>query len=463
MSSPMEERYDIDRRKAYLRIEDDDAARMKAMKPIASEILAGATAAFYDHLAAFSETSEHLQSAEHIKNLKARQSAYFLELMDGVYDAEYMDKRLVIGRVHERIGLEPQWYIGAYALYLNTVMGQLFERQGDDPKLLLSNVQSLIKVIFMDMGFAIDTYIEAMMDHEQSLKATFTEALTEYSGGLNQTTSEIVAASSELSASATEQAATVAEVTATVSEVKQTSAQSIAAATSVISTSEDAFEASQRGTTAVEDSLAAMRDIQGQVEAIADKILHLSERTQQIGEIIKSVNEISEQSKLLALNAAIEAARAGDHGRGFSVVASEIRSLADQSKQATEQVGRILGEIQQATNSAVIATEEGSKRVDSGVELASRAGENIHTLTQAIRTAADAARLISSTTQQQNVGVEEVAEAMLGINAATAQTAAGLQETESAARKLAEMAVTMDQLIDRFSAQEEREVTYRLT
>ena len=94
---------------------------------------------------------------------------------------------------------------------------------------------------------------------------------------------------------------------------------------------------------------------------IAETILALSEQTQQIGDIIATVNDIADQSNLLALNAAIEAARAGEAGKGFAVVAGEVRSLAEQSRQATAQVKEILGDIQKATNTAVMVTEEGTK------------------------------------------------------------------------------------------------------
>ncbi len=456
------ERYDIEQRKAFFGIDEKDGANMRQMKPLVEQQLGGILEGFYSHLRDHPETARLLQSDGHVSRLKDVQKRYFIEMTDGVYDTDYMDKRLVIGRVHERIGLEPQWYIGAYALYLNRVVNGIFDEFGDNPEKIAALVHSIVKIVFLDMGFAVDTYIDAMVGHEKELKTTFIDALTSFSAELAESTSGIVAASTELSASAAQQAAMVSEVTATISEVKETSRQSLDTANSVIGTSTDALQASETGTAAVEEALQSMHAIQGQVETIAEKILNLSEQTQRIGEIIGSVGEIAGQSKLLALNAAIEAARAGEHGRGFSVVAGEIRSLAEQSRQATQQVGRILGEIQKATNTAVIATEEGSKRVDGGVELANRAGDDIHTLADAIREAADAARLIASTTQQQSAGVEQVAEAMLGINESTNQTAAGLKQTELSAVQLARTAERMNGLIEQFSKPDEREVTFRL-
>jgi methyl-accepting chemotaxis protein len=125
--------------------------------------------------------------------------------------------------------------------------------------------------------------------------------------------------------------------------------------------------------------------------------LSLSERTQQIGEIINTVNAIADQSKLLVLNASIEAARAGEEGRGFAVVAAEVRQLAEQSRRATARVGEILNEIQQATNTAVMVTEEGSKGAEHGMELVNRAGGAILKLAATLEGATQAAVQIART------------------------------------------------------------------
>jgi methyl-accepting chemotaxis protein len=314
----------------------------------------------------------------------------------------------------------------------------------------------------MDMGFAIDTYIEAMKIRENNLKQQFIENLSSFSSSLADATTAIVTATAQQSATSSEQATSVQEVSATVAEVKQTSIQALDHASKVISSAEGAVVASKEGTQAVEESIHGMHDIQRQVEAIAEKILSLSEQTQQIGEIIQSVNEIAEQSKLLALNAAIEAARAGEHGKGFSVVASEIRTLADQSKQATNQVRGILGEIQKATNSAVIATEEGGKKVDAGVALANSAGENIHRLSQAIGESADSGRLISSSSQQQTAGVEQIAVAMQQISQATRDALAAVKRTEEVAHSLRQLSGNMDSLIESFKTVQKHKVEWKL-
>src|SRR2546429_5481422 len=123
-----------------------------------------------------------------------------------------------------------------------------------------------------------------------------------------------------------------------------------------------------------------MQGIRGQMSSIAESILSLSAQSQAIGAIIASVDDLAAQSKLLAVNAAIEAAKAGEQGKGFAVVAQEVKSLAEQSKQATVQVRKLLNDIQKATSAAVMATEQGNKAVEAGVKQSTEAGGSIRVL-----------------------------------------------------------------------------------
>ena len=120
----------------------------------------------------------------------------------------------------------------------------------------------------------------------------------------------------------------------------------------------------------VKANIEKMIVLKQRIQIIAELILELSEYIQQIGSIIGLVEDIAEQTNMLALNAAVEAARAGEHGKGFAVVAGEIRKLADESKQATTKIASLINDIQHTTNSTVMATEEGTKEIESGVKLA---------------------------------------------------------------------------------------------
>ena len=199
--------------------------------------------------------------------------------------------------------------------------------------------------------------------------------------------------------------------------------------------------------TPIEETVEAMGSVKDQTSSIAQSILTLSEQAQAIGEIIATVNEIAEQTNLLALNAAIEASRAGEHGRGFSVVATEIKALADQSKKATAQVRQILGEIQRATNNAVMVTEEGTKGVNSALNAVNDAGRTIVALAETIADAAQLAMQISASAGQQNTGMAQIHQAMTQINAAANQNLAATKQSETAAQNLNLLGTRLKHLI----------------
>ncbi len=263
---------------------------------------------------------------------------------------------------------------------------------------------------------------------------------------LASSSSEILATTSQVAAGAAETASAVSETTATVEEVKQAAGISSQKAKYVSDSAQKVSQVSQAGCKSVESSIQGMQRIQEQMESIAESIVSLSEQSQAIGEIIASVNDLTEQSNLLAVNAAIEAAKAGEQGKGFAVVAQEMKSLAVQSKQATAQVRTILGDIQKATSAAVMAAEQGSKAVDAGMKQTTEAGESIRLLADSISEAAQAATQIAASSQQQMVGMDQVALAMNSIKQASLQNAGGTKQAEVAALSLHELGQSLKRL-----------------
>jgi methyl-accepting chemotaxis protein len=263
--------------------------------------------------------------------------------------------------------------------------------------------------------------------------------------------SQLSTTSSLLAASAAETSSSMAEVTATVDEVRQTSQVSSDRAREVANASEEASSYSEKGSDATQKTVTGMNVIKEEMDYIAESIVSLSEQSQSVGAIVDTVTDLADQSNLLSVNASIEAAKAGEHGKGFTVVAQEVKSLAAQSKQATEQIKRILNDIQKATGSAVMATERGTKAVQAGVDLMSQSEETFQVMTENINTSAEFALQIATSNQQQLAGVEQVAQAMLTIKDAGQQNMDSARQLEDATLRLESLANNLKQLSERFT------------
>jgi methyl-accepting chemotaxis protein len=270
-------------------------------------------------------------------------------------------------------------------------------------------------------------------------------------GVLAAAVQEMAATTTQLAAGSAETAAAVSETTSTIEEVRQTTQVATHKAQFVAESAQEVTTVAQTGQRAVEESLEAMSRIRGQVDLIAQSIVRQSEQTQAIGEIIATVNDLAEQSNLLAVNAAIEAAKAGEQGRGFAVVAQEVRSLAEQSKQATQRIRAIIGEIQKSTSATVMATEQGSKAAERGLLLATESGEAIQILLTTIDRSAQAAQQIARSSDEQLIGVDQVATAMENIKVASLQNVDSARQVEGAARDLHDLGTKLKAVTQRFT------------
>lgn len=286
-------------------------------------------------------------------------------------------------------------------------------------------------------------------DMTQSLRKMLGE-LQDITTFLNSISSEISASTSQLSAGMIETATSINQTTATVEEVKQTAQLSSQKAKYVVDIAQKTAQVSQTGKKSLEDTIFGMEEIKRQMEFVSDSVVKLSEQTQSIGDMISIIDGLAEQSNLLAVNAAIEAAKANEHGKGFAVVASEVRKLAEQSKQATGQIRSILNNVQKATNTAVMTTEQGNKIVDENLRKSSQTKEAIQTLSNSIIEASQASTQISASAHQQLIGMEQIASAMENIKQASMQNTESTKQVDKSMENLQGTSNKLKSLLDTY-------------
>jgi len=347
--------------------------------------------------------------------------------------------------------------VGIVAVVIGIVLALSMERLIAGPLLNLSVAAGRVaagdltvdvpQVVRADEVGELMRTFRTMLDNQRRVMREIHEGVNV----LSSSSSEILATTAQVAAGAAETASAVSETTATVEEVKQTAGVSSQKARNVSESAQKVAQVSQAGRKSVDNAIDGMQHIQEQMESIAESIVRLSEQSQAIGEIIATVNDLAEQSNLLAVNAAIEASRAGEQGKGFAVVAQEIKSLAEQSRQATAQVRTILGDIQKATSTAVMATEQGSKAVEAGVRQSGEAGESIRLLADSVAEAAQAAVQIAASSQQQMAGMDQVALAMENIKEASIQNVSGTRQAETAAQGLHELGQKLKKMAEQYT------------
>ncbi len=245
----------------------------------------------------------------------------------------------------------------------------------------------------------------------------------------------------------TRHAAALQETQVTAQEIRQTALLASGSAESVIQVAERAEQLSRTGEESVAASIDGMEDVRNQVAEIAARITALGERTKQISGITETVKDLADQSHLLAVNAAIEAARSGEHGQGFAVVAREIRVLADQSIRATNQVRRILLDINQAIIGTVEITAEGTERMEAGLAQVRTSGDTLKQLTTIVEDSTAAARQIARTVSQQATGIEQIFTAVNELNTLMTDTVSRISTTSDAADSLKMLSERVSQVV----------------
>lgn len=288
---------------------------------------------------------------------------------------------------------------------------------------LASGVGSLLAIaIALTAAYLISSSITRMI--EQAARAVASSS------------TEIAATVEQQERTVSQQASSVTQTTTTMDELGASSRQSAEQAEASASGARQALNLAESGTKAMQRNMEEMSILKEKVGAIAEQILRLSEQTNQIGSVSGLVGDLANQTNMLALNAAVEAARAGEHGKGFGVVAGEIRLLADQSKKSAEKINALVTDIQAAINTTVMVTDEGTKKVDQGMQLTHSTAETFTSVADAINNVFLNSQQISLSAKQQAIAVQQVVDAMNSINMGAKESASGITQIRVSTKQL---------------------------
>ena len=275
-------------------------------------------------------------------------------------------------------------------------------------------------------------------------------SLTEASASIASATSQINSSTEEMAAGAEEQTSQASEVASAVEEMTKTIVENSKNAGTTADTAKQAKDAAELGGTVVQETIIGMKRIAEVVNKSSETVRALGRSSDQIGEIIGVIDDIADQTNLLALNAAIEAARAGEQGRGFAVVADEVRKLAERTTKATKEIAGMIKAIQSETGGAVASMTEGTQQVGEGIKLADKAGISLNEIVRVSQMVTDMVSQIAAASEQQSSASEQISKNVEGISTVTNQTASGVQQIARAAEDLNRLTENLQQMLGKF-------------
>jgi twitching motility protein PilJ len=267
---------------------------------------------------------------------------------------------------------------------------------------------------------------------------------------IQRSTTDILHSAELMRTGAEQQASQIRNASEAVNAMSRTTQQMAENAEAATQTSVKATQAAVKGGTSVAETIKGMQRIRATVQSTGKKIKGLGERSLEIGAIIEVINEIATQTNLLALNAAIEAARAGEQGKGFAVVADEVRKLAERAARATKDITGLIKGIQVETSEAVTVMEEGTREVEEGTKLADQAGAALREIEQIVKQTATLMTDITQAAGDQVKSTESVVNTMDNISQLTQETMHGVQDTVTTIGSLAELTKRLSDAIGRF-------------
>ncbi|MEJ1160305.1 globin-coupled sensor protein [Prosthecomicrobium sp. N25] len=402
----------------FIEIGETEREILRRNKALITDTLDPVLDGFYRHVAAFPETSRFFADAAHVQAAKRMQIAHWGTIAEARFDTGYEASVTRIGEAHHRLGLEPRWYIGAYAHLTSALLAAVLEARGGAVqsrrrRAETSRLQSaILKAAMLDMDLATSVYLEAgRRERIQAVGAIGRELETSVAG----TVEVLAVASGQLEATAralgttAQETASRSEIVTQASEEASTNVHAVAAAAEEMSASID--EISRQ----VCDAASVAREAVEVADTAGAKVERLAAAAERIGGILLLIDRIAGQTNLLALNATIEAARAGAAGNGFAIVAREVKALAEQTGRATAEIDGQIGEIQTET-----AASRDAMRTMSGV--IGRISEIAGSIATAVEEQGTAMREIARNVQHASEGTRQVSGTIDGVRRSAEST-----------------------------------------
>ncbi|MBR9970765.1 globin-coupled sensor protein [Magnetospirillum sulfuroxidans] len=435
---------DLDRsgRISFLQIDEDTCRTLREFREVLAGHVDALLASFYDHIKTTPEVARIFNSPERMSHASAMQKKHWMDsVFAGNFDDRYFANVTEIGKIHQRVGLEPRWYTAGYCFVLNQVFALAVKTYRKKPEMAARVIAAINKAAYLDMDLATSVYIEtntaAIIARELGAKADGFER------DVKGVVSEVAGAATQVEAAARAMAANAEETSvqsttvAAAAEEATSNIQTVAAAAEELSSSIE--EISRQVSHSASIASSAMEE----ADRTNEMVESLSEAAGKIGQVVSLINAIASQTNLLALNATIEAARAGEAGKGFAVVANEVKSLANQTAKATQEIGQQINAVQTATRDAVGAITDIARTIGQINDIAG-------SIAAAVEEQGAATAEIARNVQQAAMGTQEVTGTIARVSAAAYETGNTAREVLSAAASLAQNSHTLETQVNHF-------------